>query len=53
MLKERFAMMACDRLREDVDFGKKIIFPDEAYFGGYVNMQYCRIWGKENPHAYI
>ena len=21
--------------------------------GGYVNKQNCRIWGKENPHAYI
>ena len=34
---------------------KKIIFSDEAYFdlGGYVNMQNCRIWDAENPHAYI
>ena len=39
---------ACDRQ-------KKIIFSDEAHFdlGGYVNKQNCRIWGKENPHAYI
>ena len=38
------------------DFGKKkIIFSDEAHFdlGGYVNKQNCRIWGTENPHAYI
>ena len=44
-----------DRLTEDVDFGKKIIFSDEAHFdlGGYVNNQNCRIWGTENPHAYI
>ena len=36
-------------------FPKKIIFLDEAHFdlGGYVNKQNCRIWGKENPHAYI
>ena len=36
-------------------FGKKIIFTDEASFdlGGYVNKQNCRIWGIENPHAYI
>ena len=40
---------------EDADFGKKIIFSDEAHFnlGGYVNKQHCRIWGTENPHAYI
>ena len=47
---------ACDRLTEDADFGKKkIIFSDEAHFdlGGYVNRQNCRIWGTENPHAYI
>ena len=34
---------------------KKIIFSDEAHFdvGGYVNKQNCRIWGTENPHAYL
>ena len=34
---------------------KKVIFSDEAHFdlGGYVNKQNCRIWGTENPHAYI
>ena len=37
------------------DFGKKITFLDEVHFdlGGYVNKQNCRIWGTENPHAYI
>ena len=32
-----------------------IIFSDEAHFdlGGYVNKQNCRIWGTDNPHAYI
>ena len=46
----RFAKWACDRLREDADFAKKIIFSDEAHFdlGGYVNKQNCRIWGREN-----
>ena len=46
----------CDRLIEDADFGqKKVIFSEEAHFnlGRYVNMQNCRIWGTENPHAYI
>ena len=34
---------------------KKIIFSDEAHFDlcGNVNKQNCRIWGTENPHAYI
>ena len=37
------------------DFGKNIIFSDEAHFdlGRYVNKQDCRICGTENPHAYI
>ena len=37
------------------DFGKKIIFSDEAHFdlGGYLSKQNCRIWDTENPHAYI
>ena len=40
---------------QDADFGKKIIFSDEAHFdvGGYVNKQNCRIRVTENPHAYI
>ena len=45
-----------ERLTEDADFGKKkIIFSDETHFdpGGYLNKQYCRIWGTGNPHAYI
>ena len=32
---------------------KKIIFSDHFDLGGYVNKQNCRIWGTENPHAYI
>ena len=34
---------------------KKIIFSDKARFdlGGCENKQNCRIWGTENPHAYI
>ena len=49
------AKWACDRLTEEADFGKKIIFSYEAQFdlGGYVNKQNCRIWGTEKPHAYI
>ena len=52
-MRFRFAKLACDRLTEDADFGrKKIIFSDEA-LGGYVNKENCRIWDTENPHAYI
>ena len=38
-----------------IDQFSLIIFSDEAYFdlGSYVNMQNCRIWDTENPHAYI
>ena len=39
------AKWACDRLTEDVDFGKKNHFSVEAHFdlGGYVKKQNCRI----------
>ena len=41
----RLAKWTCYRLIEDADFGKKIIFSDEAHFdfGGYVNKENCRI----------
>ena len=44
----------CDIIFYDFD-KKKIILSDEAHFdlGGFVNKQYCRIWGTETPHAYI
>lgn len=47
-----FANWALDRLEEDPNFGRKIIFSDEAHFwlNGYVNKQNCRIWGDANPH---
>ena len=34
---------------------KNTIFSDEAHFdlGGHVNKQNFRIWGTENPNAYI
>ena len=49
----RFVKWACDRLTENADFGKKIIFSHHFDLGGYVNKQNCRIWGTENPHTYI
>ena len=50
-----FAKSACDRLTEDADSLKTIIFSGEAHFDlvGYVNNQICRIWGTENLHSYI
>ena len=54
-MRFRLAKWACDRLTEDADFGKKIIFSIEAHFdlGGHVNKHNCRICGTENPHAHI
>ena len=39
-LEQRFAKSACDRLPEDADFGKNLIYSDEAHsdFGGYVKL---------------
>ena len=48
-----FANWACDRLTEDADFAKIIIFSDEANFDLDGYKQNCRIWDTENPHAYI
>ena len=45
LMRFRFAQWACDRLTEDAD--------SDFDLGGYVNTQNCRIWGTENPHAYI
>ena len=52
-MRFRFAKWSCDRPTEDADFGKQPIFSDKTHFdlGGYVNKQYGRIWGTENPHA--
>ena len=54
-LEQRCTKWACDRLIEDGNFIKKIIFSDKAHIdlGGYVNKQNCCIWGTENPDAYI
>ena len=54
-MRFRFAKWACDRLTENDDFRKKVIFSAEAYFDlvGYANKQNCRIWGTEKPHIYI
>ena len=50
-LRREFANWALEHLEGDPDFGKKIIFSDEAHFwlSGFVNKQNCRIWSDENP----
>lgn len=54
-LRHRFSVWALNELVNDVNFGRKIIFSDEAHFhlGGYVNKQNCRIWGSENPQVVV
>ena len=51
MVLFRFAKWACDRLIEEADIGKNIIFSDEAYFdlGGYVNKQNLLHLGHRKP----
>ena len=56
MLEQRFASgSAIDLQKMPILAKTKIIFSDEAHFdlGGYVNKLNCRIWGTENPLAYI
>ena len=54
-LKDKQFYPAIDLQKMPILAQKKIIFSDEAHFelGGYVNKQNFRIWGTENPHAYI
>ena len=48
-MRFRFAKWACDRLTEDMDFGKKkTILSVEAHFD--LNKQNCRIWGTARIH---
>ena len=49
----RFAQWVFIRLTEDADFGKQIIFSDEAHFDLGVNKQNYRLCGTENLHANI
>ena len=52
----RFTKWAAIDLQKMPILAKKTnIFSDEAHFdlNGHVNNQNCRIWGTENPHAYI
>ena len=54
-LDQRWEILRQIDLQKMPILANKIIFSDEAHFdiGGYVNKLNCRIWGTENPHAYI
>ena len=54
-LEQRWEILQQIDLQKMPILAKEIIFSDEAHFdlGEYVNKQNCRIWGAENPHAYI
>jgi hypothetical protein len=53
-LKE-FAVTLLQKLDEDNEFLRKIMFSDKATFhvSGKVNKQNVRIWGSEQPHATV
>ena len=53
-LQQRWEILRQIDLQKMPILAKKI-FLDEAQLDldGYVNKQNCRIWGTENPHAYI
>ena len=42
-----------EKMRQDDQFHRKIIFSDEAHFwlNGFVNKQNMRYWSGENPHV--
>ena len=50
-MRRRFVNWSLQKLDEDPQFSKFVIFSDEAHFqmDGYVNKQNCRYWSDENP----
>ena len=54
-LEQCFSKRVCDRLTEDFRFGQKNhLFRWSSFWSWRVcKQQNCRIWGTENPHAYI
>jgi len=52
-MRRTFADWALERLENDADFHKKIIFSDEAHFwmSGFVNKQNMRYWNENNPQV--
>ena len=61
-LEQRFTKWVCDLLTEDANFGKKIIFSDEAHFdlGGYEKPTHpkrvtvcCGLWSRGIIEAFF
>jgi hypothetical protein len=52
-LRKAFAIDMLERIENDQNFLKNVVFSDEATFhiSGKVNRHNCRIWGSENPHV--
>lgn len=50
-----FSVWALNKIENNIDFGRKIIFSDKALFhaGKYVNKQNCWIWDFENPFVVL
>ena len=50
--RQEFANDVMDRIDNSTFDVAKVWFSDEAHFylDGYVNKQYCLIWGSEHPH---
>ena len=50
-MRRRFVNWSLQKLDENPEFSKFLIFNDEAHFqmDGYVNKQNCRYWSDENP----
>ena len=44
-----------EKLQDDVEFAKTIIFADEAHFdlGGCINKHSCRIWDSKNQYVVL
>jgi hypothetical protein len=53
--RKEFAVTTLEKLDEDNEFLRKIVFFDEATFhvSGKVNKQNVRIWGSEHPRATV
>lgn len=54
-LRRTFTDWALLQLEQNADFGKQIIFSDEAHFwlNGVVNTQNCRFWCENNPRQLV
>ncbi|CAH4034248.1 unnamed protein product [Pieris brassicae] len=51
--RRTFSDWALEKIRQDIQFHRKIIFSDEAHFwlNGFVNKENMRYWAGENSHV--